>query len=157
MNNELEQWEEERNTTPVNIQQITKLVESLKEAKNDYDAKKAEATNAEKFYKGLRMDVLAILKAAGQSKFFAEGIGTVSVTQKLSVTVPKTHEEKNEMLQFFAAQGQDVFLTYATVNSMSLNSYYKLQTEEYAKKGETFSIPGVGAPTMMENISFRKG
>lgn len=157
MNEELEQWEAETKTTPVNIKQITELVKQLEVAKKDYDAKKAETSNAEKFYKGLRMDVLAILKAAGQSKFFAEGIGAVSITNKLSVTTPKSHEDKRQLLDYFKDQGEDVYLTYASVNSQSLNSYFKLQTEEAAKKGELFELPGVGSPTLVQNISFRRG
>ena len=154
---DLEEWGSETPKQEINVSQINELVKKLEEAKKDYDAKKAESSNAEKYYKGLRMDVLSILKAAGQSKFHAEGIGTVSITNKLSVTVPKTHEEKKQMLEYLKSLGEDTFLTYATVNSMSLNSFYRMQTDEAAKKGETFTMPGVDAPTLMENISFRKG
>jgi len=154
---DLETWENEKPKQEIKLGEITLLIEKLKDAKADYEAAKATAQNAERFYKGIRMDVLSILKAAGQSRFHAEGIGSVSITNKLSVTVPKNHEDKEAMLEYFKEQGQDTFLTYATVNSMSLNSYFKLKTEEAAAKGETFNMPGVGEPTLVENISFRKG
>jgi len=82
-------------------------------------------------------------------------VGTVSIREYNTVATPKTDEDKMKLFDFL--REKDIFIRYATVNSKSLNSLYKACLEEANQAGElNFEIPGVGAPKMHRDISFRK-
>lgn len=152
---ELNEWQQETKKEEVSIDTLNKLIEEYDLAKRDYDEKKASASHANELADNLKSQVLETLKKAGLQKFHSS-VGLVSTTHKFSVTTPKTMEEKKALLDHFASQGDDVFYSYASVNSQTLNSYYNKMSEEASMRGETFSLPGVSEPTIIENISFRR-
>ena len=154
---DLETWDINKKRKEVSVSQIRELMEHYAATRADYEAKKAESNKAYDEVKKLQMDIVNILNDANLKSFKVDGLGTVTKKVKTSVTTPKTIEDKKAMFAHFKEQGEDTFWTYATVNSQSLNSYYRNMSQEAAERGETFNIPGVGEPTMMEEISFRKG
>lgn len=157
MNQELslEQWQEQEKKEVISVEDLNSLSERYALAKKDYDEKKKLSSEANELVEMLKAELLEKLKKSGLKKFHSS-VGLVSTTHKFSVTTPKTIDEKRALLEHFRIQGEDVFYTYASVNSQTLNSYYNKMSEEAAMRGETFTLPGVGEPTIIENISFRK-
>ena len=81
--------------------------------------------------------------------------GTVRISPKWTVTLPKTIPDK---LAFFAwLREREIFDTYATVNSRSLNTLYNKEMEIAQKKGMgmEFSIPGIDNPNLFEDLGIR--
>lgn len=141
-----------------NGEQIT--IEELKAAIAELDRLDKEADEAKLIHsqkhalkEDQREKVLAMLQATGQSKFFAEGLGTVSQAVKYSVTVPKDIDSKKQMLEWFKDQGDDFFLTYVSVNSQSLNSLIN----EKCSSDPNFQLPGVGERQQRAELRFRRG
>jgi len=98
-----------------------------------------------------------MMERSGKKRYIAEGIGQVSISENLSVATPKTPEEKQAFFNWLKQEmGEDGYLTYASVNSASLNSLYKQKVEEYGARGEVLEIAGLQQPTSFNKLSLRK-
>jgi hypothetical protein len=83
--------------------------------------------------------------------------GTVVRSNRYSVQTPKTIEEKKEFFRWLNEKGPEVYWSYATVNSQSLNALYKAELEVAKEEGNLeFKIPGIGEPTATPILSRRK-
>jgi hypothetical protein len=151
-----QQWNQEVKKEEISVAQMQDIILAYAAAKEDYDAKKSIASDAHAEVERIKDELISMMKRAGTDKFSTQ-VGTVSTTHKFSVTTPKTLEDKKALALYFQAMGDDAFYSYMGINSQTLNSYFNEKTKEAAAKGETFTLPGVGEPTIMENISFRRG
>ena len=153
---EFNKVEEENAKASLNLEEMDEAVKLMARLKADYEAKKQESNKAETEYKNQRFKVLELLETAKKTKYYVDGIGTVSTVEKLSVSTPKGLEDKKKLLEWLQSKGEDFYLTYATVNHQSLNGLYTLMMDQAALEGETVTIPGVDLPTSMKDIRFRK-
>lgn len=99
--------------------------------------------------------MMETLTALGRDSFQSK-VGTFYKTHKMSFRLPKDPSDKEAYFKYL--QNQGVYDAMVTVNSMTHNSYCKQQFEiaQAEGKGLDFKIPGVGEPTILENLSFRK-
>lgn len=152
---QLEMWSQP--TQDISVSQLDNAVKALREAKDKYSEAKAISDSMYAVVKETETALISILKAAGKEKYIAEGVGTVSLSERLSVPTPKTPEQKEAFFNWLREEmGQDGYLTYATVNSNSLNSLYRQKVEEYGERGEVLEIGGIEAPTSYTSLSLRK-
>lgn len=101
------------------------------------------------------MIVEALTKAELTS--FKSKHGTIVRSTRYSVQTPKTIEEKRAFFKWLNEKGPEVYWTYATVHSASLNSLYKTEMEVAKQEGNLdFKIPGIGEPTATPILSRRK-
>jgi hypothetical protein len=145
---ELEQWAEQSVTT----EDLDNEVKKLMELEEDYEGKKKIYKEADSKYEEQRAKLLSILQASGKSKYYVDGIGTVSQAIKTSVKVPRSTEDKKAMLEYFRSLGEEVYYGYATVNSQTLNAYINQQRES----DPSFKMPGAGEPTETAELRFRR-
>jgi hypothetical protein len=98
------------------------------------------------------LDLLRLL----EKDSFKSNVGTFSVSHRLSVRVPGNAEDKQAFFDYLKARG--LFDQMITVNSQTLNSFYKAEFEAAKESGEgmDFAMPGIGEPSISETISFRK-
>jgi hypothetical protein len=121
------------------------VVEEHEDALKDQNQKYAE----------LKAEVISYMEHLEKDKYPVKGHGTLSLSDRFSVRVPKTLEEKKALFEYLKEKG--IFFEMASVNSQTLNSFYKAEMEEAAKQGNTdFSIPGVGEPNHQRTLSIRK-
>jgi len=152
---QLEMWEQPKGK--VSLQQMDSIIGQLRTAKDLY----AEASKVSKELYGtvkeLELKIISLMESAGKKRYVAEGIGQISLTETLSVTTPKTPEQKASFFNWLKQEmGEDGYLAYATVNSASLNKLYKEKVEEYGDRGEILEIEGLSAPTSFTKLSMRK-
>jgi len=150
-------WEDEKPKEDISLADMDRAIALLRESKDQY----AEASKASKLLyvdvKKYEAEVIDMMERAGKKRYIAEGIGQVSISENLSVATPKTPEEKQAFFAWLTKEmGEDGFLTYASVNSASLNSLYKEKVEEYGQRGEVLEIDGLNAPTSFNKLSLRK-
>jgi hypothetical protein len=99
-------------------------------------------------------EFLEILTAEGMDSFRSP-VGLLSITHRTSVQTPKTPEDKAKFFAHLKAQG--LYDQMVSVNSQTLNSYYKDQLEQAKKRGDAdLEIPGISGVTITPNLSFRK-
>ncbi len=84
--------------------------------------------------------------------------GTVIRSLRYSVRTPKSIEEKVEFFEWLNREkGRDVYWAMATVNSQTLNSFYKAEMEAAKEDGNfDFRVPGIGEPEATPILSRRK-
>lgn len=148
-------WYEE-DVKEISVKDITTAIEKLRDADTIAKEKKAAYSVANAEVDDLKRQVIEMLTTSGLKNFKLPGVATVSVVEKLSVQTPKTHEDKEKFFEWLKAQGEDMYLQYASVNSNSLNSLFKIKQEEYAENGEVLDIPGLGDPTSYTTLSLKK-
>ena len=140
----------------ISVKDITDKIEALREADTIAKEKKAAYSVANAEVDSLKREVIEMLQSSGLKNFKIPGVATVSVVENLSVQTPKTHEDKEKFFAWLKTQGEDMYLQYASVNSNSLNSLFKIKQEEYAENGEVLDIPGLGEPTSYITLSLKK-
>lgn len=142
-------WEQVEN---ISTQELDNAVADMVLAQSQYDTMKNAYLELQQKRDEAREVVLSLLKRAGKTKYYAEGLGTASVVTKYAVQTPKDSESKAKLLAYFKDQGEEVFLEKVGVNYQSLNAWVNQELE----KDPSFIMPGVGAPTATEELRFRK-
>lgn len=139
----------------LDMSEMDNLITSMRNARIDYDDAKAISNEKHKAYKDLELEVIKALSDAGKSSYKLDGVGTFSVIDKLTVTTPKTVEEKAELFNWIDSQhGRDTLTTMLSINHQTLNSFYKESFESSDDKA-MFSIPGLNEPTVTKEGRFR--
>lgn len=145
---------EEKAPGEATISLLTSLCEKLKFAREAEDAAKEVLKEKSAIVDKIEMELKNYLTeyTALNGKFHTK-YGTVSLMKRMGVKVPKG-EELMEFFDYLEKRG--AFEELATVNSNSLNSWYKseLQAREAEGNYDT-NIPGLGAPTQSTFIKFK--
>lgn len=150
---------EEQFSEPVTTEELDKRVEVMRQAQAEYDEKSTVSKEAHFKLEQAKKEVLELMTKANKSTYHVEGLGKVSLAERLSVSYPKDLERRKEFLDFINAQyGEEGVLTYLTVNSNTLNSFYKKEFEHAKENGDPseFSIPGLPEPTASLTVRFTK-
>jgi hypothetical protein len=110
---------------------------------------------ADQVVDGLELKLLEVLTNLGKTSYQSRA-GTFGITHRMSVRVPSMPDDKKAFFEYLQSKG--VFDQMATVNSATLNAYYKAEAEAAAQSGQgmEFSIPGIGEPTINQIVTFRR-
>lgn len=81
-------------------------------------------------------------------------LGKIILTTRFSVTVPKG-DEKERFFTYLKDRG--IFEDMATVNSQTLNAWYRSEMDQAKENGDfDFQIPGIKEPMAYEQLQLRK-
>lgn len=107
----------------------------------------------------LEGQMLVYLNHFRKTSYDVAGVGTLYITTRSSVLIPRSPEDKKALLSWLRSKGEAVYLDKVSVNAQTLNSLYNEEHEIAEREGslDTFFIPGVGAPKKMQVLSLRKG
>lgn len=146
----LSEWDQV--DTTITTAEIDMAVNRMLELEDVREEKKQDYKLADEAYEKQRAHVLDLLNRTGKTKYFVEGLGTVSKAVKYSVSMPKDPDEKRKVLDYFKSFGDDFYYNIVNVYYQSLNAFYNQKREE----DPTFTIDGVGEPQRSEELRFRK-
>lgn len=159
MENSIEQWNEVANPgAEISLGELDALVKEWKAAREDYEAKKELAKQANEKADDLKNKVLGILQAAGKKKYAVDGLGLVYTSTKYVVPTPKDNGSKRLLYDYINnVHGHEVLTSMLSIHHATLNSFYNAEAEAAAKEGiADFSIPGLDQPTAQINLNFRQ-
>lgn len=141
----------------ISVEELDKLMDELFDKRVEVDEAKRKKADLENELTALKQIVIAHLKELDREKY-AAARGSISVTKKANVRMPQDPEDKQKLWAWM--KERDIFDQYATVNYQSLNSLYKAELLAAEEKGIDavmgFSLPGVEAPTVHEDLTMRK-
>lgn len=80
--------------------------------------------------------------------------GLCSISKRMSVKLPKTQEDKLAFYNYLKEIG--IYEQMVTVNSMTLNGFYREEFEKAEQEGKEVNIPGIKEVTFIPTLSFRK-
>jgi hypothetical protein len=116
--------------------------------------------NAKKLYsdENARLDALEakLLAALEENKLksFQSEFGKIETRQRMSVKIPQA-ENREVFFNYLKEKGQ--FDALITVNSATLNSWYKQENENAINNKKLFFVPGLELPTATTILVLKKG
>lgn len=104
----------------------------------------------------LKSKILSFMEQNEKDKYPVKGHGLIYTVDRFTVPTPKSTDDKKKFFGYLEKKG--IFLEMASVNSATLNSFYKTEMEIAIAKGNVdFAIPGIGEPSHVRTINLRKG
>ncbi len=105
----------------------------------------------------LQGKMISILDRFGRSNYDVPGVGKLVVAERSYVGLPKTPQDKEAFYAYL--KEKKVFDEMISVNSQTLNSYYKHEREIAREEGHAldFKIPGIGEPSTSTTLRMTKG
>ena len=149
-------WFEDENKEldKVTVNELEELCSAIRDSRAECDRIKAESKNANEKLDGLEKKLMGCLTALGKDSYKSD-VGNFSINHRTSVRVPQG-DDRVVFFEWLKEKGY--YDSYVTVNSQSLNSLYRQEFDRAKEEGslDSFSIPGIGEPTINEILSFRK-
>lgn len=140
--------------TTVTIKKMNELITTLREHRDQKDGLKNELSLLEAKIQALEDAIRETLTACGLSNFKGNA-GDVTLVEKSSVRVPKDPESKQAFFEYL--RKRDMFDALATVNSQTLNSWYREEESLALERGEfDFKVPGIGEPSVYTELRLRR-
>ena len=140
---------------------MTEISEFIGKVKEYIDLrhKKAELSAQEaaiqEQLKALEANILQGMEQSEQDKISVEGLGTIYRIDRFTVQTPKSRYDKKALFSFLEERG--IFNEMVSVNSQTLNAFYKEENAAALKRGDVdFKLPGVGEPKLSQSLGFRK-
>lgn len=140
----------------ITVQELDQLVAELFEQRQKIEAMEEQVTTENKKLAFMKSKIVDYLKELGREDFKSAS-GSVSVKAQWRVNLPKSEEDR---AAFFAhLKDRGIFDSMITVNSNTLNSYFREEWEAAQESGDAmnFKMPGIGEPKLFEDLYVRKG
>lgn len=146
----------DEDTSPNTIEKLDALCKRLKELRESIVQQKDTLKALHNQEYALEKTIANAIIASGRTNYSSPH-GTISVGQRLSVSMPQNIEDKKKFFDYLKQEG--MYDSLITVNSNTLNSFIKSKKQEMEENGvfDDLNIPGLPPPNVMEIISFRKG
>jgi hypothetical protein len=148
----IEEWDGLEEPSSLTVEQLDDLIRKLRDARDEYDAKKKASSEAHAALEEVEKLVINTLQAAKKSKYELPGVALVSISHKESYTTPKTNDDKNKLFSYIKEKyGPDALMAMVGINSQTLNAWANKESE-----AGVMVIPGLAAPTATETLSMRR-
>ena len=105
-----------------------------------------------------KTEIQKMMEAMGLEKQPLPGYGTVFRQKSFSVKIPKDPESKERLFGWIKDhKGEDVLRNMISINSQTLNSFYKAELEVAKEKGDVdWVLPGIETPEVYYTLNMRK-
>ena len=140
------------------LKEFTELTQSIWVQKAVVENIKDRLADEQKKLSELQNKALNKLEAAEVDKFSVPGMGTIYKQKNFSVKVPKDPTDKQNLFKYIESnKGDDVLFNMLSINSRTLNSFYKEERTSAVERGDIeWSIPGIEEPEVFYKLGMRK-
>jgi hypothetical protein len=143
------QFEEENKMvgTDLKVTDLDAKIKELVAKKNEHSEAKKNTTKLWEEYVELKESCISYLEDLNRDDYSSPN-GNIHIRDKWSVRIPDNDIDRAKFFEHLSNEG--VFDKYITVNSATLNKYYREKQEEAEKNGTLmeFSVPGIGEATL---------
>jgi hypothetical protein len=141
-------------TNCVTVDDLIKQMAMLRQLREEEARWSAEKTAASARVEQAEKKMVELLELSGLKNFKGPD-GTVYISYRTSVKTPKTPDDRAAFFEYLKSRG--LYDQMITVNSQTLNSFYKSEIEEAQGRGQPdFEIPGLSEVTVEPRLGFRK-
>lgn len=145
-------------TTDMKISEVDAMCERVAKVKAEIKELEAQIDAKADSIKALEPAILEMFLASGRRNFQSPH-GTLYMHDDLSITVPKTKEDKEAYLGFLEdTYGEERFWAAISFNSNSLKADYKAHLAAVEERGGdplVEVIPGITPPTPYTQLRFK--
>jgi hypothetical protein len=139
----------------VTLGEMTKLAEEIRIAQNEKIEAEARVTSISTKLEEMKRNFILSLENAGLTSMKVPEVGNFIVTNRYQVSMPKDQESREKFFAYLKERG--IYDNMITVNSQTLNSFYKTTMEEAMEAGDVdFKIEGLSEPTLTKTLQVRK-
>ena len=150
---DISDWQDKKE---LSLTEMDSLIKEYVKKREDYDAAKKVASTKYEELSTLEERIITTLEGAGKKSYRVDGLGTFSVATKLTITTPKTVDQKSELFEYIREKhGEEVLLSMLSINYQTLNSFYNTEASN-AEDRAMFSLPGVEAPMSKKEPRFTR-
>jgi len=141
------------------MQDFLDKVKKLWEQRAAVEKAKDALAVVSKAFEDAKRDVLKAMDVMELDKQHVPGLGVVYRQKSFSVKVPKGLDQKEALFKWIEEhKGKDVLDTLLSINSQTLNSFYKAELEAAKEAGDyNFALPGIDTPEVYYTIGMKKG
>lgn len=139
-------------STEVTVEELDALIKTLKDLRSEKEDKELSLKETNKKIMELEAKCTKFLNDLKRDSYSSPE-GTISIRRSFRVAVPSSLEEKTAFFSYLNEKG--IFFDLVTVNSQTLNSFYRKELEN-AEDPMSFSIPGIGQSKLYESVNFRR-
>jgi len=157
MQQEIDYFDQEKPIGDVTMQELDLLGQAIFKLKKEIEEQERFIDGRKETLNKMQGKMLSILERFGRTNYAIPGEGMLIKTERLTVTLPKTPEDRESFFKYLRDKG--LFEDLVTVNSQTLNAFYKKEFEAAAQEGRAvgFKIPGISEPKTVVNLNVRKG
>lgn len=142
---------EEALPSDISVQELDEHIQKLLTLRADYEAKKKDATEANKLCEEQENFIMGILEKLNRTSYEVDGVGKVIKVTQTVYKVPKDISEKKALFDYIKQKyGGDVLMNMVSINHQTLNGWAKQEIQETSK------IPGLELPTLQEYLQVRR-
>lgn len=135
------------------IAELQRLCEQTFIQREITDTAKAAFQEENKILEEIEARLLAALEENNLKSFKSE-YGDVGAREKASVKIPQG-ENREVFFNYLREKGD--FDALITVNSQTLNGWYKIEAEKAREAGQFFFVPGLEIPITSKTLYMKKG
>ena len=140
----------------VTVQELDGLGKLIFEQRQLAEESERVAKEHNKKLEMLYSKMLSILDRFGRTSYEVPGLGKLTSVERSFVGLPKTPEAKEEFYSYLRDKG--IFDELISVNSNTLNAFYKKELEIAREEGRAFGfkIPGISEPSTSMTLRIQK-
>ena len=144
-------------TPSMTVAELDQLVADMFALKAEIELDEEKVSEKKKKLEGMKTQAVTALKEHERDSYKTKN-GTIGISEKWSVTLPQTEDDKKALFNYFKSKGNEVLWRYATVNSNALQSFFLAEWEAAKERGEGmgFTLPGLKEPTLFESLRMTK-
>ena len=148
---QMEMWSEQKE---VSVASLEALAKQIADQRLVCDQAQMVRKEADKKLDELEFKMIETLNALGKDAYLSE-VGRFGISHRTSIRLP-VGEDREKFFNYLKETGQ--FDKLIGINSNTLNAWYKTEFERAKEEGrvDSFSIPGLGEPSLTEILSLRK-
>ncbi len=98
--------------------------------------------------------LMLLMEEMNLGKYSIPGTGTIYQTERFYARTPKTPEAKSAFYDYLKSTGE--YEALISVNSNTLNAWYKLKMDAAKGAGEFLEVPGITEIGTVKSLTLRK-
>ncbi len=149
-------YDDETTQENISIPEFDQIVEAVLAKRSEIEEIQNKLKEETAVLEKMNLKVLAYLKQLNRDSYKTPK-GSVGIQRRTSVTMPKDPEAREKFFSYLKQTNQ--YNELITVNSQTLNAWYKAEREQAEREQRAlgFEIPGLGQPSTFETIRVTKG
>lgn len=141
----------------VTFAEVDSVIQEIVSIRSEIEKQEAVLGELNKKLTELKQRAVGLLETLERDSY-SSPFGLIYRSERVSVTTPKTWEDKEKFMEYLKSRGGDALLqSYITFNSRSLQSFVKAELEARQEMGDlNTDIPGIATPSVYVDLGFRK-
>jgi len=149
-------WYDDKPSQDISIPEFDAIIKEVFAQREKIEQIQKTLKDESAILERMNLKVMAYLKQLNRDSYKTP-LGSIGIQRRTSVTMPKDIESREKFFEYLKSTKQ--YDQLITINSQTLNAWYKAELEQAENAGNSlgFQVPGLGQPSIFETIRVTKG